>query len=96
MLAHLVDSAKTGRLTFIRDMVTARGNFDRANDKGIIVVHIGSEAHGRDGILLPAEQLPGETLEHGDRTKCYVVGVNKTPRGVAINLSRTHPELVIT
>ncbi|NLE78422.1 MAG: maleylpyruvate isomerase family mycothiol-dependent enzyme [Rhodococcus sp.] len=35
VLAHLVDSAKTGRLTFIRDMVTARGNFDRANDKGI-------------------------------------------------------------
>ncbi|QGS35392.1 transcription termination/antitermination protein NusA [Corynebacterium xerosis] len=66
----------------------------RANEKGIIVVHIGSEAHGRDGILLPAEQLPGETLEHGDRAKCYVVGVNKTPRGVAINLSRTHPELV--
>src|SRR5690606_24338127 len=30
----------------------------RANEKGIIVVHIGSEAHGRDGILLPAEQLP--------------------------------------
>ncbi|MGV3113733.1 transcription termination factor NusA [Corynebacterium freneyi] len=66
----------------------------RANDKGIVIVHIGSEANGRDGILLPAEQLPGETLEHGDRTKCYVVGVNKTPRGVAINLSRTHPELV--
>lgn len=66
----------------------------RANEKGIVVIHIGSEANGRDGVLLPAEQLPGETLKHGDRVKCYVVGVNKTPRGVQINLSRTHPELV--
>lgn len=65
-----------------------------ANEKGILVVHIGSEANGRDGILLPAEQLPGENLTHGDRVKCYVVGVDKTPRGVTINLSRTHPELV--
>lgn len=65
-----------------------------ANEKGIVVVHIGSEANGRDGILMPAEQLPGEELKHGDRIKCYVVGVNKTPRGVAIHLSRTHPELI--
>lgn len=65
-----------------------------ANEKGIVVVHIGSEANGRDGILMPAEQLPGEEPKHGDRIKCYVVGVNKTPRGVAIHLSRTHPELI--
>ncbi|MDO4610876.1 transcription termination factor NusA [Corynebacterium sp.] len=66
----------------------------RAEERGIHVIHIGSEANGRDGILLPAEQLPGETLNHGDRVKCYVVGVNKNNRGVTINLSRTHPELV--
>ena len=66
----------------------------RAKERGIIVVHLGTEADGQDGIILPAEQLPGEILNHGDRVKCYVVGVNRGPRNLQINLSRTHPELV--
>jgi uncharacterized protein (TIGR03083 family) len=35
VLAHLVDTAMTSRLSFARDMVTARLNFDRANQRGI-------------------------------------------------------------
>ncbi len=66
----------------------------RAKERGIIVVHLGTEADGQDGIILPAEQIPGEKLSHGDRVKCYVVGVNRGPRNLQINLSRTHPELV--
>ncbi|EKX90216.1 transcription termination factor NusA [Corynebacterium durum] len=66
----------------------------RAKERGIIVVHLGTEADGQDGIILPAEQIPGEKLNHGDRVKCYVVGVNRGPRNLQINLSRTHPELV--
>ena len=66
----------------------------RAKERGIIVVHLGTEADGQDGIILPAEQIPGEKLNHGDRVKCYVVGVNRGPRNRQINLSRTHPELV--
>ena len=66
----------------------------RAKERGIIVVHLGTEADGQDGIILPAEQIPGENLNHGDRVKCYVVGVNRGPRNLQINLSRTHPELV--
>ena len=66
----------------------------RAKGRGIIVVHLGTEADGQDGIILPAEQIPGEKLNHGDRVKCYVVGVNRGPRNLQINLSRTHPELV--
>ena len=66
----------------------------RAKERGIIVVHLGTEADGQDGIILPAEQIPGEQLNHGDRVKCYVVGVNRGPRNLQINLSRTHPELV--
>jgi uncharacterized protein (TIGR03083 family) len=31
VLAHLVDTAKTTRLSLMRDMLAARGNFDRAN-----------------------------------------------------------------
>ena len=66
----------------------------RAKERGIIVVHLGTEADGQDGIILPAEQIPGEKLNHGDRVKSYVVGVNRGPRNLQINLSRTHPELV--
>lgn len=66
----------------------------RANEKGIVVVQLGTEADGHDGILLPAEQIPGEVLSHGDRVKSYVVGVSRGPRNVQVNLSRTHPELV--
>ncbi|GAB3941220.1 transcription termination factor NusA [Corynebacterium tapiri] len=65
-----------------------------ANEKGIVVVELGTEHDGQDGILLPAEQLPGEKLVHGDRVKAYMVGVNKHSAKVQINLSRTHPELV--
>lgn len=65
-----------------------------ANQKGIVVVELGTELDSQDGILLPAEQLPGEKLTHGDRVKAYVVGVNRGPRNLQINLSRTHPELV--
>lgn len=66
----------------------------QANARGIVVVQLGTEAEPQDGILLPAEQIPGETLEHGDRVKAYVVGVNRNGNKVQINLSRTHPDLV--
>ena len=65
-----------------------------ANERGIVVVHLGTEADGQDGILLPAEQIPGEQLKHGDRVKSFVVGVNHNSHSLSINLSRTHPELV--
>ena len=66
----------------------------RANDRGIVVVQLGSEYESQDAILLPAEQIPGEKLEHGDRVKAFVVGVNRNGSNVQISLSRTHPELV--
>ncbi|GAA1902109.1 transcription termination factor NusA [Williamsia serinedens] len=66
----------------------------RANARGLVVVRIGSEATGAEGILPPAEQVPGESYRHGDRIKCYVVGVTRGTRGPQITLSRTHPNLV--
>lgn len=36
VVAHLVDSAKTGRLSFIRRLIAARFDFDRDNDAGIV------------------------------------------------------------
>ena len=35
VLAHLVDTARTSRLSFVRDLLTARMDFDRANEDGI-------------------------------------------------------------
>lgn len=72
--------------------VVQRDAFKEA--RGVSAVQIGTEAEPQDGILLPAEKIPGETLTHGDRIKAYVVGVNRGERDVVVNLSRTHPELV--
>lgn len=65
-----------------------------AAENGIVVVHLGTEFDGRDGILLPAEQVPNEKLKHGDRVRVYVVEVNQNPRNLQILLSRTHPEMI--
>lgn len=65
-----------------------------AESRGLNIVQLGTEADPQDGILLPAEKIPGERLKHGDRIKAYVVGVNKGDKRVQVNLSRTHPELV--
>ncbi len=66
----------------------------RANERGIVVVQLGTEVDSQDGILLPAEQIPGERLQHGDRVKAFVVGVQRGQQNIQVNLSRTHPELV--
>lgn len=66
----------------------------RLNARGTVVVRVGSDAGGLDAVLPPAEQVPGETYEHGDRIKCYVVGVARGQRGPQVTLSRTHPNLV--
>jgi len=62
----------------------------RANSRGMVVVQIGDT----EGVIPPAEQVPGERYEHGTRLRCYVVGVSRTARGPQITLSRTHPNLV--
>ncbi|GIL35941.1 transcription termination/antitermination protein NusA [Phycicoccus sp. MAQZ13P-2] len=47
-----------------------------------------------EGILPLAEQVPGETYQHGQRLRTFVVSVKRGPRGPQIGLSRTHPNLV--
>jgi len=47
-----------------------------------------------EGILPAAEQVPGETYQHGQRLRTYVVSVKRGMRGPQIGLSRTHPNLV--
>ena len=66
----------------------------RENARGNVVVRLGSETKGSEGMIRPAEQVPGESYEHGDRLRCYVVGVTRGMREPRIELSRTHPNLV--
>ncbi|TLW90390.1 transcription termination factor NusA [Saccharomonospora piscinae] len=62
----------------------------KANARGMVVVQVGDT----EGVLPAAEQVPGESYEHGSRLKAYVVGVSRSMRGPQITLSRTHPNLV--
>jgi transcription termination/antitermination protein NusA len=62
----------------------------RANARGVVVVQLG----GTEGVIPSAEQVPGERYKHGERIRCYVVGVSRGGRGTQITLSRTHPNLV--
>ena len=66
----------------------------RENARGNIVVRLGTEAKNSEEMIRPAEQVPGERYEHGDRLRCYVIGVTRGPREPRIELSRTHPNLV--
>jgi N utilization substance protein A len=62
----------------------------RANARGVVVVSLGQT----EGVLPQTEQVPGESYEHGERIRCYVLGVSRGMRGTQITLSRTHPNLV--
>jgi transcription termination/antitermination protein NusA len=62
----------------------------RANARGMVVVQVGDT----EGVLPAAEQVPGESYQHGSRLKAYVFGVSRGSRGPQITLSRTHPNLV--
>lgn len=66
----------------------------RENARGVVVVRLGTETKGFDGVIRPAEQAPGEAYDHGDRLRCYVIGVTRGLREPRIELSRTHPNLV--
>jgi len=66
----------------------------RENARGNVVVRLGSETKASEGMIRPAEQVPGESYAHGDRLRCYVVGVTRGMREPRIELSRTHPNLV--
>ncbi|MBR6740405.1 MAG: transcription termination/antitermination protein NusA [Clostridia bacterium] len=53
-------------------------------------------ARGEDQTLVlpPSEQIRGEDLREGDYVKVFLIGVHKGPKGVQIQISRTHPGLV--
>lgn len=66
------------------------GIVQQSSDPRMVHVDLGTV----EGVLPPAEQVPGESYPHGSRLRCYVVGVRKGVKGPSITLSRTHPNLV--
>jgi N utilization substance protein A len=73
------------------DIVTGVIQADaQAAQRGVVLVDIGKI----EAILPHSEQVPGEEYTHGNRLKCYVVGVARGMRGPQVTVSRTHPSLV--
>ena len=66
------------------------GVIQQGKDPRAVLVDLGKI----EAILPPAEQVPGERYQHGERLRCYVLHVRKGYRGPSITLSRTHPNLV--
>ncbi|MCD0453624.1 transcription termination factor NusA [Actinocorallia sp. API 0066] len=70
------------------DIVT--GVIQQGKDPRNVQVDLGK----LEAVLPPQEQVPGESYEHGERIKAYIVQVRKGHRGPQVMLSRTHPNLV--
>jgi N utilization substance protein A len=66
------------------------GIIQQGRDPRIVHVDLGKV----EGVVPPAEQVPGERYIHGERLRCYVLQVRKGLRGPQITLSRTHANLV--
>lgn len=59
-------------------------------ERGIVNIDVGDG----EGVMLPSEQVQGETYRQGQRLKVYMLMVKKTTKGPQITVSRTHPGLV--
>jgi transcription termination/antitermination protein NusA len=66
------------------------GVIQQGLDKNVVQVDLGPiEAQ-----LPPAEQVPGESYEHGKRIKVFLVTIRQMSNGLHAIVSRTHPGLV--
>lgn len=45
-------------------------------------------------ILLPKDQAPRDRYRPGERLRFYVLGIEQSPRGPQVYVSRTHPKLI--
>ncbi len=88
-MRELEDDAVLGDFR-AREGDIASGIIQQSNDPRFVLVDFGNV----EGELPTAEQVPGESYEHGQRIRCYVVSAKRGPRGPQIMLSRTHPNLV--
>ena len=67
----------------------------RANARGLVVVRLGSETKGAEGVIPAAEQVPGrDATSTASGCAATSSGSAAAPREPLITLSRTHPNLV--
>ena len=59
-------------------------------ERGHVFIDLGRTT----GVLYRDEQIPGEHYRQGERIKCFLSAVEETPRGIAVRLSRAHPDFV--
>jgi len=71
----------------VGDIVT--GIVQRQDHRNVIV-----DLGRIESVLVPSEQMPGETYQPGSRIKVYITEVRKTPKGPQVMISRTHPGLL--
>ncbi|MDR1188434.1 MAG: transcription termination factor NusA [Bifidobacteriaceae bacterium] len=92
ILGHLRDADDTHVIgTFqARENDVVTGNVVQSRDTRAVHVDLG----GAEGVLPIHEQIPGESLDHGDRVKVLIQEVIRGPKGPVITLSRSHPMLV--
>lgn len=83
------DERKYGRLSAAQGDIVV-GTVQQDGDSRTVRVDLGT----MEALMPPAEQVPGETYEHGKRLRVYVVSVRKEMRGPQVIVSRTHPDLV--
>ena len=99
-------AAQTAKQVVVQRVREAeRGNIYEAfmSREGDIVTGLVSRVEGHnvfldidrtEAVLTQLEQIPGETYEHGDRIKVYIVEVKRTNKGPQVVVSRTHPGLL--
>ncbi len=66
----------------------------RLDPSGDVFVQVGQGNEQSTAVLRVSEQIPGETYEPGDLVRVYVLEVHKVQRGPAVQVSRTHPNVV--
>ena len=59
-------------------------------ERGVVFV----DFHRATGILAREEQIYGERFMQGQRVRAYLLAVEETPRGVNLELSRSHPRFL--
>ena len=76
-----------------QEMLT--GTVLRIDPSGDIFVQMGQGSEQSDAVLRVDEQIPGEKYLPGDLIRVYVINVHRANRGPLIQVSRTHPNLVL-
>jgi len=65
------------------------GTVQRVEQK-IVLINLGPT----EAVMLPQDQIPGESYYQGQRIKCYISEVKKSAKGPQITVSRSHPNFL--